>query len=154
MAGMILLSGGAKNDFFEKYDLFASHTHTEEKADGSKEIIQKDLESSEQSYCKGDGWLWNPKKPDLDPGESHFREDKSFVLMKDKRIKKDKFGNKTIEEKAAKTEDSKTLHGTSMIINEPETFIDFRPSLMDNFSSNNDPFHQIGNNKPLLLGDK
>ena len=148
------LGNGAKNDLYKKFDLYASHSHIEEKSDGSKEIIQKSLESSEESYNRGDGMLWNPERADSDPEDAHFRNEKSYALLKNTKAKQDCFGNKITEEKAVKTEDSKTLHGTSMIIDEPRKWTDSRPGLLDKFSSNSDPFRQLGSNNTLLLGGK
>ena len=151
---MNISGNDVKNDFKEKNTMFATHNHTEEHANGSKEITQKDIETSYESYCKGDKWLFNSNRPDTDPDHAHYRKDKSFSLVKEKSIFEDKNGNQTTEEKAVKTEDGFECHGVSIIGDGAEDDPDTRASQLENFSSNSDPFQQIANkdNNNLLLG--
>lgn len=147
----MIFGGSAKNDYTERKNLYAEHNHSEEKADGSSKSLERSLEQSESCYCSGDNWLWNPERPDTDPASAHFREDKSYKLLKERRNIQDKHGNKTTEEKAVKTEDIWLSHGTSLIIDAPDTSPDARIGLLNDFSSASDPFQALGDNSSTLL---
>jgi len=151
-----IIGGGTSSDLIKKKMVNAILRHTVEKADGSKEIFERTLEASDEKFMQGDQWLWNPAKPDRDADDTHFREDKSWVIQKEKHIIEDAQGNRTIDEKAVKTEDYWSSHGAKLIENAPAHETDKRILLLNDFSIGKDPFGLLGTDKKELFleGDK
>ena len=146
---------GAKNDLTRKKNMNAMHRHIEEKADGSKKIIERSLEFSDNQFITGDGWLHNPFNPEeKDKEKDHYREDKSQLIIREKRIEEDAFGNRTIDEFAVKTDDFWSSHGTKLIGNGPAMDFDKRLGLLSDFSLGSNPLDALGSKKDQLYLDE
>jgi hypothetical protein len=146
---------GAQNDLSIRKGMTAIHRHIEEKADGSKITHEKTIESIDSKFMRGDPWLHNPAVRNVDKASDCFRSDKTLKIIKETRIKEDKDGNKTIDEKAVRMEDDFETHGAKLIGNSPEIKTDGRISLLGGMSSGKDPFTLLGGGKDFipLLGD-
>lgn len=163
MGGIIpLFDSKANNDLSEKKSLNLMHRITKERADGSKEIFEKTMDFTQDEFRSGDQWLTN-SKPCSDKDENHFRQLQSSLVVREKHVLEDKEGNRIIDEKALRTDDQFSMHGTKMIRSDLNIRSDKRLILMDKFSSKSDLFKMLGNSKskqlfnstdsPLLIGD-
>lgn len=152
MGGLIpIFNSGSKNDLSETHNMSVVHKTIKERADGSKEILERSMDIIQQDYRKGGQWLTN--KPTSDRDEDHFRENKATVLIKQKHILDDGKGNREIDEKAIKTEDLRSMHGTKLIRSDLNILPDRRGNLLHKFISNKNPFKMLGNKQTQELLD-
>lgn len=150
-----IFGSGAQNDLTKRKSIHAIERHFERNADGTSFETERSIESVDERVMAGDQWLWNPNKPDRDKDRDHFREDKLSVLVKEKRTEFDVTGKPIkVDEKAVKTEDFWSSHGTKLIENAPDLSPDNRIPLLNQFASGTDSFKLLGNNevKNLLEG--
>ena len=150
-----VLSGGASSDLTKRKKMSAIHSHIEERADGSKETIEKRIDFSDDRFMQGDQWLYNPEQADKDSDDAHFREDKSQLTVRERHIIEDGQGNKTIDEKVMTTDDYWSSHGVKLIADGPNREPDKRITLISDFATQKDIFALIGEDRKLLTeGDK
>lgn len=146
--GIIVFNNGAKNDLKIKKNMYVMHNHTEYHSDGSSDSIERTMETSDEKIMLGDQWLNNPNRlENVDKASDCFRQDKEFMLMKEKRIHDDGKGNKTVDEKAVKKEDVFSTRGNKLIGNSPALLNDKRGKLLSDFSSGNSNPFKIGSGK-------
>lgn len=142
--------------FYEKSQMNAMHRHIEEKADGSKTIIEKSVEQFKNTDIEGSRWIvpGNPFSFEKeDPAFAHKRKNQKHTVIKQSITNIDAKGNKVTDEKAVRFDDESFVTGTKTIGMRPELKNDDRGNLLRDFSGGCDPFKMLEKKNFIPIGN-
>jgi hypothetical protein len=132
----------ATEGYADNHTLSIQHRRIEEKADGTKNIFERNLDFADTKVLDGGKWLISAKPNFFDRDKDHLHRNKKeqSLMVTERTIFDDGRGNKTVTENAFKMEDSKIIKGTKLIGNKPEISHDKRPDFFQPFQKSTDIF--------------